>query len=98
MKTLASIDEIRAEIQRRIIHDSAPGGHCTGCLAPNPIRIDDDGLANWTADAASTASRGCEGFVLDIVASVRREYDLPKQLLAEAVASLMGGRSSPLGH
>jgi hypothetical protein len=80
MKTLGSINEIQAEIQRRIDGSSWADGYCASSLAPMPFRIEDDGVANWMAHAASTARRGCEGFVLDVVASVRRDYDLPAQL------------------
>jgi hypothetical protein len=46
---------------------------------------------------ASRASlkRGCEGFILGIVAAVRRDYDLPAQPLMEAIARLLIGREGP---
>lgn len=52
--------------------------------------------SNWIAYAASTARPGCEGFVLDIVALVRQDYDLPAQQLLEAVTRLVSGRNLPL--
>ena len=79
MKTLASIDVIQAELQRRIDESTWADSYCAICLAPMPIRIEHDGVANWTAHAASAARPGSEGFLLDIVSSVRRDYDLPPQ-------------------
>jgi hypothetical protein len=96
MKTLASINEIQVEMQRRIDGSSSANGYCASCLAPMPFRIEDDGVANWRAHAASTARPGCEGFLLDIVASVRQDYDLPAQLLGEAVDRLLSGHNLPL--
>jgi hypothetical protein len=95
MKTLASIDGIQAELQRRIDESTWADSYCAICLAPVPIRIEDDGVANWTAHAASTARRGCEGFLLDIVSSVRRDYDLPTQPQVEGVGCLAPARGSP---
>lgn len=95
MKTIASIEEIRAEIQRRITCSEWAGGYGADCEAPTPRRIARDGIANWTAHVAPTAKRGCEGFLLDIVASVRRDYDLSPQPLTEAIADLLSGRKSP---
>jgi hypothetical protein len=95
MKTIASIEEIRAEIQRRISASEWASGYGADCEAPIPWRTSHDGVANWTAQTAPTAKRGCEGFLLDIVASVRQDYDLPPQSLSDAVASLLGGRNSP---
>jgi hypothetical protein len=77
MKLLASIDDIQAELQRRIDGSTWENSYCAICLAPRPFRTEDDGVANWMALPASTARRGCEGFILDIVMSVRRKYDLP---------------------
>jgi len=47
MKTIASIDEIRAEIGRRIVASKWASGFCGGCEAPLPLRIQHDGIANW---------------------------------------------------
>ena len=95
MKTIASIDEIRAEIGRRIVASRWADGYCGGCEAPIPTRIPDDGVANWIAPVPAGATRGCEGFLLDIVASVRHDYDLPAQSLTETVRELLSGRKSP---
>ena len=93
MKTIASIGEIQAELQRRIDGSSWADSYCAICLAPRPVRIDDDGLANWTAYAASTARPGCEGFLLDIVSSVRRDYDLPAQPPLAGIGCLLTARN-----
>ena len=92
MKLTTSIEEIRIEMQRRIDASKWADGYCAGCQAPIPWRIPHDGVANWTADVAPTERRGCEGFVLSIVAAVRRDYDLPEQPLMEATAWLLAGR------
>jgi hypothetical protein len=95
MKTIASIDQIRAELGRRIVASKWANGYCGGCEAPIPIRIQHDGIANWIAPALAGAKRGCEGFLLDVVASVRRDYDLPGQPLTETVRELLSARKSP---
>jgi hypothetical protein len=95
MKTIASIDQIRAEIGRRIVASKWANGYCGGCDAPFPLRILDDGVANWIAPVPAGATRGCEGFLLDVVASVRRDYDLPAQSLTETVKELLSARKSP---
>lgn len=91
MKTIASIDEIRIEIQRRIRASQRANGYCAGCEAPLPSRIVHDGVAKWIAPVA-TAKRGCEGFLLEIVAAVRQDYDLPVQSLSETIRDLMSTR------
>ena len=95
MKTIASIEQIRAEIGRRIVASKWASGYCGRCEAPIPTRITPDGIANWIAPVLASAIRGCEGFVFDVVASVRHDYDLPAQPLTEAVSELLGARKSP---
>lgn len=95
MKTIASIEKIRAEIGRRIVTSKWANGYCEGCEAPILSRTQHDGIANWIAPVPATAIRGCEGFVLDIVASVRHDYDLPAQSLTETVRELLRARRSP---
>lgn len=95
MKTIASIDEIRAEIRRRIVASTWANGYCADCEAPIPTRIPHDGIANWIATVPAGAIRGCEGFLLDVVASVRHDYDLPAQSLTETVTELLSARKSP---
>ena len=95
MKTIASNDEIRAEIGRRIVASKWANGYCGGCEAPLPVRIQHDGIANWIAPVPAGAIRGCEGFLLDVVASVRHDYDLPAQSLTETVRELLSARKSP---
>lgn len=95
MKKIGSIDAIRAEIRRKINTSKWANGYCAGCEAPLPLRIQHDGVANWIAPVPAGALRGCEGFLLDVVASVRHEYDLPPQSLAEIVKELHSVRKSP---
>jgi hypothetical protein len=95
MKTIASIDEIHVEMRRRIVASKWANGYCAGCDAPLPMRISHDGVANWIAPVTAGAIRGCEGFLLDIVASVRQDYDLPAQPLTETVGELLSARKSP---
>jgi len=95
MKTLAPIEEIQAEIQHRIDVSTWADGYCAGCSAPIPWRIPHDGIANWMAHIGSTALPGCEGFVLEVIASVRQEYDLPPQPLSVTISRLLSSRKSP---
>jgi hypothetical protein len=105
MKILASIREIQAEVQRRIDVSTWANGYCVGCSAPTPWRIPHDGTANWMAHPGSTERHGCEGFileviaavrkVLEVIAAVRKDYDLPPQPLSAAIAR-PGGRMAPL--
>ena len=95
MKIVASIEVIQAEMQRRIQTSGWAGGYCASCLAPHPNRIQPDGVANWIADVAATAKPGCEGFLLEVVASVRKQYDLPAQPFSEAIRDLLRGRKPP---
>ena len=95
MKKIASIDEIRAEIGRRIATSKWANGYCGDCDAPLPLRILHDGVANWIAPVPAGAIRGCEGFLLDVVSSVRHEYDLPAQSLTDTVRELLSARQSP---
>jgi hypothetical protein len=95
MKTIASIEDIHAEMQRRIDASTWGRGYCSGCPAPLPYRIFDDGVANWSTNVAAAARPGCEGFLLEIIAGVRVDYDLPPQALEDTVADLLSGRKSP---
>jgi hypothetical protein len=95
MKAIGSVEDIRSEIQRRIDTSNWARGFCADCEAPFPYRVAHDGIANWIANVAPTAKPGCEGFLLNIVASVRRDYDLPAQSLKEAIADLLSSRKSP---
>ena len=96
MKTIASIEDIRAEMQRRIDASTWGRGYCAGCPAPLPYRSLDDGVANWSTNVAAAARPGCEGFLLEIIAGLRRDYDLPPQPLDDAVASLLSDRKSTI--
>jgi hypothetical protein len=91
MKIIASIEDIRTELQRRIYVSTWGNGYCTDCTAPFPYRILHDGIANWTANVAATGS-GCEGCLLEIIETMRREYDLPPQPLSGAIARLLSWR------
>jgi hypothetical protein len=95
MKTIASLDEIHAEIRRRIAASEWADGYCRDCEAPLPMRILHDGVANWIAPVPAGAIRGCEGFLLDVVASVRHDYDLPAQSMTDTVRELLSARKSP---
>jgi hypothetical protein len=95
MKIIASEEQIAAEIQRRITVSPFANGYCARCTAPKPYRIKHDGCANWSVDIPPTALRGCEGFVLSIVALVRRDYELPAQSTPEVVRDLHRSRNQP---
>jgi hypothetical protein len=92
MKTIASVEDIRAEMQRRIKTSTWGKGYYADCSAPFPYRIPHDGIANWTANVSATAKPGCEGFLLETIATMRRDYDLPPQPLSDVVAHLMSWR------
>jgi hypothetical protein len=89
MKKLASVEVIQTEIQRRIRESTWARGYCADCAAPIPYRIPHDGTANWSANVGATAKRGCEGFLLEMVASVRGEYDLEPESLARLIERLL---------
>ena len=88
MKRHCFLEEIREKMQRLISESTWAGGHCARCQAPTPYRIPHDGVANWSAHVA-TAKPGCEGFILGIVATVRRECDLKPQTLEDLVARVL---------
>ena len=89
MKRYGTLEEIRAEIQRRIETSKWANGYCCDCTAPTPYRIPFDGVANWAATVASTSKAGCEGFLLDIIAALRGEYDLTPETLSNSVERLL---------
>ena len=95
MKTIAGTEAITAEIQRRIATSPFANGYCAKCSVPPLYRIEHDGSANWAAEVAPTELRGCEGFVLGIIADVRRDYDLPPESTSEVVKHLLNGRKQP---
>jgi hypothetical protein len=59
MKKQCTLEEIHAEIQRRIEVSNWADGYCRDCAAPTPYRIPFDGISNWTATVASAAKPGC---------------------------------------
>jgi hypothetical protein len=83
MKRKCLLEEIRAEMQRRIDVSDWGNGYCSGCPAPTPYRIPYDGIANWTANIAATPRPGCQSLILRVVADVRSEYDLPPEDINE---------------
>jgi hypothetical protein len=46
------------------------------------------------AHAGATERPGCEGFILEVIAAVRQDYDLPAQPLNVAIARLLSSRKS----
>jgi hypothetical protein len=92
MKRRCTLEEIQAELGRRIGGSEWADGYCRDCVAPTPYRIPFDGISNWTATVASTAKPGCEGCLLDIVAGLRKECDLPPETLSESVGRLLAWR------
>jgi hypothetical protein len=96
MKRLCALEDIHAEMQRRIEASDWANGFCRDCVAPSPYRIPHDGVSNWTATVASSAKPGCEGFVFGIIAGLRDECELKPESLAESVERLLvwGGWSN----
>ena len=92
MKRQCTLEEIRAEMQRRIEASDWAGGYCRDCAAPTPYRIPFDGVSNWTATVASAAKPGCEGCLLDIVAVLRKECDLKPEPLTENIERVLPWR------
>src|ERR1044072_4475402 len=76
MKRKCSLEEILADMQRRIDSSDWGDGYCSGCPAPRPYRIPYDGIASWTANIASTPKPGCQSLILLVVADMRSECDL----------------------
>jgi hypothetical protein len=56
------------------------------------VRIPYDGISNWTATVASAARPGCEGFLFDIVAALRKECELKPESLRESIDRLLPWR------
>jgi hypothetical protein len=92
MKKQCSLEEIIAEMQRRIDTSNWANGYCAGCVAPTPYRIAHDGIANWSANVASSTKPGCESLLLEVVAAVRKECDLKPEPLKEAIRRLLSWR------
>ena len=88
MKRQCTLEEIHAELQRRIDTSTWGNGYCAGWPAPTPYRIPNDGIANWTANIAATPKPGCESLILAVVADVRRECDLPPESVSSMVERL----------
>lgn len=76
-KRLATAEEIRAEIQRRIEASDEMDSDCRNCGAPTPVplRVPDQGC-NWTILSYPKMIPGWDGVVRKILAEVMREYDL----------------------
>ena len=92
MKTIGSVEDIRAEIQRRIDTSNWARGYCADCEAPFPYRVPDDGIANWMANVAPTAKPGCEGFLLNIL--VRGEDETWRAYLPDFTGCRAEGESA----
>jgi hypothetical protein len=92
MKRQCTLEEIHAEMQRRIDASSWAHGYCRDCIAPTPYRIPFDGVSNWTATVASTAKPGCESFLLEIVAVLRTECELEPETVSQSVERLLPWR------
>jgi hypothetical protein len=73
-KILATADEIRAEIARRIAAD--PTGQCRDCEAPMPVPIDRRDGVNWSVDHFPKLVPGCTAFVMRILSDMMMRYDL----------------------
>ena len=93
MKRQCSLEVIRAEMQRRIESSNWADGYCADCPAPIPYRVPHDGIANWTANVASTTKPECESLMLQVVAAVRQDLDARPEALRETVQRLLSWRS-----
>jgi hypothetical protein len=77
-KATATAVQIREEIRRRIQADTSMGDKCAGCGAPLPVKLVErrgDGV-NWTVESFPALQPGCTAFMMRILSSVMRDYDL----------------------
>jgi hypothetical protein len=77
MTLLATANEIRDEIQRRIRSSDALDGDCRDCGAPTPRRSEQNVYGtHWTVDVLPRLTPGCQEVVESIVRAVMAEYEL----------------------
>lgn len=77
-KAIATAEQIRDEIRRRIQADMSMMGKCVGCGAPLPVRLAErrgDGV-NWTIESFPALEPGCAAFMMRVLSSVMNDYDL----------------------
>ncbi len=74
MKKIATAEEIRAEIARRIAAD--PTGLCRDCVAPTPVPIERRDGVNWSVDHFPKLVPGCTVFIMRILSHMMETYDL----------------------
>jgi hypothetical protein len=76
-KRLATAEQLRFEIQRRIRESEAADRRCRDCQAPTPRRADmHDATANWTVDPIADADPMQRAFVDGIVQAMRLDYQM----------------------
>ncbi|MBL8688931.1 MAG: hypothetical protein JNL04_07510 [Rhodospirillaceae bacterium] len=73
-KILATAEEIRAEIARRIAAE--PTGQCRDCVAPMPVPIERRDGVNWSVDHFPKLVPGCTAIIMRILSSMMDAYDL----------------------
>ena len=73
-KIVATAEEIRAEIGRRIAAD--PLDQCRDCEAPMPVPIDRRDGVNWSVDHFPKLVPGCTAFMMRILSDMMLAYDL----------------------
>jgi hypothetical protein len=76
-RTVATAEQIRAEITRRIAARAAIEGKCADCAAPTPVPIElrGDGV-NWSIEHFPSLPDGCVPFMMSVLNSVMRDYEL----------------------
>lgn len=73
-KIIATAEEIRAEIARRIAAD--PTGQCRDLIAPTPVPIERRDDVNWSVDHFPNLVPGCTAFIMRILSKMMDTYDL----------------------
>lgn len=73
-KIVATAEEIRTEIARRIAAD--PTGQCRDCDAPMPVPIERRDGVNWSVAHFPNLVPGCTAFIMRILSSMMETYDL----------------------
>jgi hypothetical protein len=77
MPKKATVEQIKAEIERRIKASTELDGDCRGCGTPTPRWAPRDKYpSGWSIDVLPSLAPGCEEVITKIVLGVMQEYEL----------------------
>ncbi|AOZ04347.1 hypothetical protein BKK81_33820 (plasmid) [Cupriavidus sp. USMAHM13] len=78
IKNIASAEQIRNEIQRRLQENADLGDACRDCTVPLPARTDpaSNGGCNWSINSFPGMAAACLPAAMAVTREVMREYDL----------------------